>query len=94
MLRVALSRVYRARAKRREINLRVSANGRAKSSRFQSGVRHGGIDAVKSLRRGKFGERRAEDEIWCIVPVDDWQCFMRNRRRWTESGKSGTLRRS
>ena len=35
-----------------KITSQVSANGRAESSPFQGGVRHGGIDAGKFLRRG------------------------------------------
>ena|ERR1035437_693424 len=40
-----------------KITSQVSADGRAESSRFQGGVRHGGIENGKFLRRGRVQSR-------------------------------------
>ena len=47
-----------------KITSQVSADGRAESSPFQGGVRHGGIDAGKFLRRGKV-----------LADAIDWPSF-------------------
>ena len=41
-----------------KITSQVSADGRAESSPFQGGVRHGGVDAGKFLRRHSHGNTK------------------------------------
>ena len=45
-----------------KITSQVSADGRAESSPFQGGVRHGGIDAGKFLRMGDMVMRTDEKD--------------------------------
>src|ERR1035437_9273709 len=52
-----------------KITSQVSAYGRAKSSRFQGGVRHGGIENGKSWRRGDFSRSCPWDKMrqYCVL---------------------------